>query len=285
MTFSIVARSPDGSCWGVAVASKYLAAGAAVPAAQAGVGALATQALVNRGYRPQGMALLGAGLSAAAVVAALTAADDERDERQLGVVDAAGGSATFTGAACLDWAGGVHGPGYAVQGNLLAGPAVVAEAERALLADGTGGGAGEAVPAGGAGAMPLARGLFAALAAGDAAGGDRRGRQSAGLLVVDVTAGTGAGADVRFDLRVDDHQDPVAELGRLLDLGELYFGTPDPATLLPLEGALAAEVAERVGRLGHPTLDAWADVANYEGRLVPGKIDPVVLARLREATG
>jgi uncharacterized Ntn-hydrolase superfamily protein len=270
MTFSVVARSADGSRWGVAVASRFLAAGGAVPAAEAGAGALATQSLANLGYRPQGLALLRSGLSAAAVVAALTAADDQRDSRQLGVVDAAGGSASFTGAGCYAWAGGATGPGYAIQGNMLAGPQVVAEMERAWQDAGDG--------------TSLARRLLAALAAGDAAGGDRRGRQSAALLVVDLAAGRGQGADVALDLRVDDHPRPVEELGRLVALGELYFGAPDPAAVLPLEGDVAAEVEGRLRTLGHTSLTTWMEIENYEARLVAGGIDPVVLERLRGAT-
>jgi uncharacterized Ntn-hydrolase superfamily protein len=128
------------------------------------------------------------------------------------------------------------------------------------------------------------------LAAGDAAGGDRRGRQSAALAVVGLDGGIGPvpargqGADVVVDLRVDDHADPVGELGRLLGLADLYFGEPDPASLLPLTGELAAEVDRRVRALGQPDLDTWAGIENYEGRLVEGAIDPVVLAKLREAT-
>src|SRR5919202_3272586 len=133
MTFSIVARSDDGRCWGVAVASKFLGSGAAVPALEAGSGALATQAWANLAYRPQGLALLRTGLPAQRVVDALVATDDVRAERQLGVVDAAGGSATYTGAECLDWAGGRAGPGYAIQGNILVGPQVVETMEQAWL--------------------------------------------------------------------------------------------------------------------------------------------------------
>jgi len=270
MTFSIVARSADGSRWGVAVASRYLAAGGAVPAAEAGAGALATQALANLGYRPQGLALLRAGLPAPAALAALLAADDLREERQIGIVDADGTSAGWTGSACLEWAGGRTGPGYAIQGNILVGPEVVETMEQAWTDSGD--------------AAPLARRLFAALEAGDAAGGDRRGRQAAALLVVDSAAGRGQGADTSLDLRVDDHPDPIGELGRLLTMGELYFGAPDPDAVLPLEGTLADEVAARLERLGHHSLVGWMETENYESRRVDGGIDPVVLERLREAT-
>jgi uncharacterized Ntn-hydrolase superfamily protein len=281
VTFSIVASSPDRRSWGVAVASKYLAVGSAVPALEAGAGGLATQSFVNLGYRPQGLALLRAGLTAQQVVDAVTGADEGRVHRQLGVVDAAGGSATFTGEECMDWAGGRAGDGYAIQGNILTGPEVVEAMEQAWLTFDD---------PGGAPSLGLARRLLAALAAGDAAGGDRRGRQSASLIVVGLDGaigegpGRGQGGDVLVDVRVDDSPAPVQELTRLLGLAELYFGKPDPATLLPLEGDLAAEVERRVRAAGHDSLGGWAGTENYEERLVEGSIDPIVLAKLREAT-
>ncbi|MPZ63819.1 MAG: DUF1028 domain-containing protein [Propionibacteriales bacterium] len=273
MTFSIVARSADGQALGVAVASKFLAVGAAVPAAEAGVGAIATQAFANLAYRPDGLTMLRAGRTAEETIAALTAADERRDSRQAGVVDSAGRAATFTGAECHTWAGGVTDDGIAVQGNILVGPEVVDAMVRAWNRSGR--------------SEPLARRLLAALTAGDAAGGDRRGRQSAALLVVTPDGGYDGGSDVLVDLRVDDHPRPVYELARLLDLHDLYFGKPDPASLLVLDGELAVEVRERLAALGHAGEDLdgvladWAGVENYEERLVPGKIDPVVLAELR----
>ena len=267
MTFSIVARSADGSQWGVAVASKFLAVGAAVPGAAHGVGAVATQAMANLAYRPDGLALLRSGRTAAETIATLTAADDDRDHRQLGIVDAAGGSATFTGPACHDWAGGRTGDSWAAQGNILTGPEVVD-----ALADAFTGTAGA-----------LSHRLSQALLAADRAGGDRRGRQSAALLVVSEGGGYGGGSDVLVDLRVDDHPDPVPELVRLLDLHALFFGRPVPEDVLPLQGDLATEVSERLERLGFTTLEDWAGVENYEERMVPGGIDPLVLAKLREA--
>jgi uncharacterized Ntn-hydrolase superfamily protein len=208
MTFSIVARSSDGRAHGVAVASKFLGVGAAVPAAEAEVGALATQSYANLAYRPQGLALLRTGVGAANVVAGLTAADDGRDSRQLGVVGPTGDGATFTGSECHAWAGGVAGDGYAIQGNILTGPDVVEAMQRAWLAS--------------ADETRLARRLLAAVRAGDAAGGDRRGRQSAALLVVAKRMGYGGTSDVVVDLRVDDHVDPCAEIERLLDLHTIY---------------------------------------------------------------
>jgi uncharacterized Ntn-hydrolase superfamily protein len=278
MTFSIVARSGDGRAFGVAVASKFLAVGAAVPAAEAEVGAVATQANANLAYRQQGLTLLRTGVTADLVVAGLTAADEGRDQRQLGVVGPTGEGASFTGPGCHAWAGGAAGVGYAIQGNILAGPQVVGEMEAAWLAGG---------------GTPFVRRLVAALRAGDRAGGDRRGRQSAALLVVAKGEGYGGTSDVLVDLRVDDHPDPVSEVARLLEAHELLFGRPDPGTLLELTGALAGEVRRRLAAAGYPaagddpraldaTLASWAGVENLEERLVPLKIDPLVLEHLRD---
>ncbi|HET8616489.1 MAG TPA: DUF1028 domain-containing protein [Actinomycetales bacterium] len=268
MTFSIVGR--DGDAYGVAVASKFLAVGSAVPAATVGAGAVATQAYANLAYRPAGLDQLRAGRSAAEVVASLTSGDDGRDHRQVGVVSARD-AATFTGPACHDWAGGRAGDDYAVQGNILVGEQVVVAMQETWH---------------GSAGQPLSQRLLAALAAGDAAGGDRRGRQSAAILVVRPGAGYG-GDDTELDLRVDDHDDPVAELHRLADLHDLYFGQPDEAALLPLTGDTADEVRHLLARLGHEgddldaLLDDWAGSANFEMRLRPGRIDPVVLEQLR----
>jgi uncharacterized Ntn-hydrolase superfamily protein len=278
MTFSIVARSADSRALGVAVASKFLAAGAVVPAALADVGAVATQSFANLAYRPQALALLGTGAAAAETVKALIAADaGPVDYRQLGVVGAQGAGATFTGAACYAWAGDAAGPDYAIQGNMLAGPQVVAEMESAWLADTAN--------------TRLAYRLLAALRAGDAAGGDRRGRQSAALLVVARGMGYGGTSDVVVDLRVDDHPDPVTEMGRLLEMHTLYFERPDPATLIDLDSPVGAEVRERLAAAGYrsgPTvaeldqaLASWAGIENLEERIVAGAIDPLVLAHLR----
>lgn len=283
MTFSIVATA--GDAWGVAVASKFLAVGAAVPAAAAGVGAIATQSYANLAYRPDGLRLLREGRTAQETLDALTAGDDQREQRQAGVVDARGGAATFTGTGCHAWAGGRTGSTptgtYAVQGNILTGPDVVEQMERAWLGS----------PAD----APLARRLLAALVAGDEAGGDKRGRQSAAILVVTPDGGYGGGSDVLVDLRVDDHPAPIPELARLLDLHDVFFGKPDPDAALPLDGALATEVRDRLARLGHAAagdaaadLDAaladWAGVENYEERMLPGRIDPLVLDQLRAKT-
>ncbi|HWG99220.1 MAG TPA: DUF1028 domain-containing protein [Pilimelia sp.] len=277
MTFSIVARCPEGDHLGIAVASKFLAVGAAVPAAEATVGAVATQAYANLAYGPQVLALLRTGVAPADAVAGVVAADPGRATRQLGVVGPTGDGVTWTGRGCHAWAGGVAGDGYAIQGNILAGPHVV-EAMR----DAWSGDAGQ----------PFARRLLAALRAGDEAGGDRRGRQSAAIRVVAKGRGYGGTSDLVMDLRVDDHPDPVAELARLVDIHDLLFGRPDPATLRDLTGELAADVRHLLARAGHPAagddpadLDAalasWAGVENLEERLVPGRIDPVLLEQLR----
>jgi uncharacterized Ntn-hydrolase superfamily protein len=280
MTFSIVARTTGAH--GVAVASKFLAVGAVVPAAEAAVGALATQSYANVAYRPQGMALLRTGVDAAGVVAGLTAADPERAKRQLGVVAATGPGASFTGDECHDWAGGEAGDGWAVQGNLLAGPQVVTAIRDAWLASDPG--------------HPLASRLLAALRAGDRAGGDRRGRQSAAVLVVEPGQGYGGTSDVSVDLRVDDHPDPTAELERLLELHTMLFGRPNADGLLELTGSLAEEVRGLLARVGHPVtgegataldtaLAGWAGVENLEERVVPGKVDRLVLDHLRTGAG
>jgi uncharacterized Ntn-hydrolase superfamily protein len=273
VTFSIVGRETGGAALGVAVASKFLGAGAAVPAALAEVGAVATQSYANLAYRPQALALLSTGVAATETVAALLAGDaGPVDHRQVGVVGMDGPGATFTGGKCHEWAGGRAGDGYAIQGNMLAGPQVVADMETAWLSPQD---------------PRLAYRLLAALRAGDLAGGDRRGRQSAALLVVAKGMGYGGTSDVVVDLRVDDHPDPVAELGRLMEMHTLYFERPDPATLIPLTGAVEKEVRER---LGHPSgsldeaLAEWAGIENLEERIVPGSICPLVLAHLREVT-
>jgi uncharacterized Ntn-hydrolase superfamily protein len=289
MTFSFVGRA-EGA-YGVAVASKFLAVGAVVPAAEAGSGALATQSYANVAYRPQGIALLRTGVDAGGVVAGLTAADPDRARRQLGVVSTAGPGASFTGADCHDWAGGEAGDGWAAQGNLLAGPQVVAAMRDAWLAGAAGGN-----HRGGTAGLRLAGRLLAALRAGDAAGGDRRGRQSAAVLVVAAGQGYGGTSDAAVDLRVDDHPDPTGELGRLLDVHRLLYDAPDPDEVLELTGPLAGEVRARLAGLAHPATDdspaaldaalaGWAGVENLEGRIIPGKMDPLVLDRLRASAG
>ena len=272
MTFSIAGQV--GDAFGVAVASKFPFVGAVVPEVRLGVGAVATQAMARVAYRAVALDALAAGATADEAVTACTTPDPDRDHRQLGVVGV-GSQASWTGDACLDWAGGVSGReesgGYAIQGNILTGPDVVSEMEAAWLAS--------------AGASLTDR-LVAALLAGDAAGGDSRGRQGAALYAVQP----GAGYDhcgVLADLRVDDHEDAPQELARLLRLNDLVFGGPEDVS--PLAGDLADEVAVRLSSLGYSgevssALTAWAGEANYEMRLSPDGIDALVLAALREAT-
>jgi len=275
MTFSIVARSADGASWGVAVASKFLAVGAAVPAAVAGVGAIATQADANVAYKGQALAHMDEGATASVALQLLLEEDEGRDHRQVGIVDVEGGAASHTGHACLDWAGSITGPegsGYAIQGNILAGEFVVAAMQDAFEA---------ADPE-----EPLARRLLAALAAGDDAGGDKRGRQSAALLVVREGAGYGGGDDIAVDLRVDDHADPVTELARLLDLNDLYLTASTPAEQVEITPELHTEITRRLHELGYDDLNGWAGTENYEMRVDPGGawIDEQILDRLRDAT-
>lgn len=273
MTFSIVGAVGD-AC-GVAVASKFLSVGAVVTAARTGVGAVATQAMAKVTYKDDVLRLLSEGFSAAEAVAEVTAADPESAHRQLGVA-APGSEATFTGEACLPWAGGVCGSDdtgrYAVQGNILVGPEVVAAMEEAWVENSR---------------LALAERLLAALLAGDAAGGDSRGRQSAAVYA--VKPGTGYdGSGVLMDLRVDDHPDAPRELARLAELHVMTFGCPEEVR--PLQGELDAEVSARLLRLGYSDPDtaralaAWAGRENFEMRLSPDGIDTKLLAALRSAS-
>ena len=258
----------DAGQWGVAVQSKFLAVGSVVPWAEPEVGAVATQAYANPRYGPDGLALLRQGLSAEEVVKRLTEADEGRDQRQLGVVDAAGRSATFTGSGCHDWAGGRTGAGYAAQGNILvSGETVDALAETFEATEGS-----------------LAERLLASLAAAQAAGGDSRGQQSASLLVVERDGGYAALSDILVDLRVDDHETPIEELRRLYDLHDQLFGKTPRDQWLPVDDELRAEIGERLARLGYERLEDWAGAANLEER-VDGEdeIDPVVLNELRRS--
>jgi uncharacterized Ntn-hydrolase superfamily protein len=269
-TYSIAACDLEARQWGVAVQSKFLSVGSVVPWAEPDVGAIATQAYANPSYGPNGLALLREGLSASEVVERLTAEDDGRAERQLGIVDGEGRSASFTGPECNDWAGGRTGDCYAAQGNILVG----AETVDALAAT------FEASPQ-----LPLVQRLIECLAAAQAAGGDRRGQQSASLLVVEKNGGYAGLSDVLVDLRVDDHERPIQELRRIYGLHRRLFEVSPREDWLPLEGELGDEVKERLARLGYDSLDAWAGVENLEER-VDGEdaIDPVVLEALREAS-
>jgi uncharacterized Ntn-hydrolase superfamily protein len=275
-TYSIVACDLDAGQWGVAVQSKFLAVGSVVPWAEPRVGAIATQSYANPRYGPDGLTLLREGRSAGEVVELLTAADDGRAERQVGVVDGQGRAATFTGEACHDWAGGRTGNGYAAQGNIL----VSHETVDAL-----------AVTFEQNGHLSLAERLVECLAAAQAAGGDRRGQQSASLLIVEKDAGYANLSDVVVDLRIDDHELPVVELRRLYGLHSELFGITPPEDWLTVDEALAAELRDRLGKLGYDgdldrAFNDWAGTENLEER-VDGveRIDPVVLGALRKQSG
>jgi uncharacterized Ntn-hydrolase superfamily protein len=225
-TFSIVAYDPDAEEWGIAVASKFLAVGAVVPWARAGVGAVATQSYANTSFGPEGLKLMAEGLSAETALERLIAADDGRDRRQVGLIDARGAAATYTGTECQAWAGGVTGSNYAAQGNILVSGATVEAMARVYESS-----EGE-----------LADRLVTALAAGQSAGGDQRGRQSAAILVVRPEGGYAGFNDRYLDLRVDDDPMPIAKLEALVDLHHLLFKPPEPGEMVLIEGDRAREI-------------------------------------------
>jgi uncharacterized Ntn-hydrolase superfamily protein len=276
MTFSIVAADTDAGDWGIAVASKFPCVGAVVPWAIAGAGAVATQSWANTSFGPQGLALMGDGVAADEALDRLLGADEGREDRQVGFVDAAGRSATFTGAKCLEWAGGLTGDGFAAQGNILAGPAVV---------DGLITGFEQASD------RPLAWRLVEALREAQRAGGDRRGQEAAGLLVVAPNAGYGGNHDRMIDLRVDHHAQPIEQLAELLEIHQLLFGQTDPDDVMPVDAGLRARVAGDLRALGHPLADDdiwrsfydWVLTENLEERwLGDERVDRVVIDHLRE---
>lgn len=283
-TFSIVAYDPDEQSCGVAVASKFLAVGAAVPWAKASVGAVATQAFAKIGFGPDGLALLASGKSASETLALLLKDDPNAADRQVGLVDVRGGAAAHTGTGCFDWAGHKIGEGFTCQGNILTGANVVeamAEAYRSAKGE-------------------LADRLLAALIAGDNTGGDRRGKQSAAITVVKPNGGYGGDTDRFLDLRVDDHADPVTEMGKLVGMHHLFFNRPRPEDLLPIDETLARELQALLRSQGYFTGEVsgiwdaaskaafWAMVGseNLEERWNPEKtpdhLDRVALDYLRE---
>ena len=274
-TYSIVACDLEAREWGVAVESKFLAVGSVVPWAEPEVGAVATQAWANVRYGPDGLALLREGCSAEETVVRLVEADEGRDHRQVGVVDREGRAASHTGSACLEWAGGRTGAGYAAQGNILVSADTVDALARTFEATAE---------------RPLAERLLACLQAAQRAGGDRRGQQSAALLVTRPGGGYGGMTDVAVDLRVDDHPNPIDELERLYGLHQLYFGTTPDEEWLDVDEQLERELRERLDRLGYrderleEAFTAWVGVENLEDR-VRGveRLDPVVLEQLRRA--
>jgi uncharacterized Ntn-hydrolase superfamily protein len=264
VTFSIVGFDPGNGDLGVAVASKFPCVGAVVPWARAGVGAVATQAWANTDLGPDGLRLMAGGMPASSALDAVLEGDDGRDERQAGFVDARGGAATFTGSGCVDWAGGVTGDHFAAQGNILAGEDVVI-----AMADAFAGTEGD-----------LSDRLLAAMGAGDAAGGDRRGKQSAALVVVRAGGGYEGRNDRYIDLRVDDHPDAPAELMRVFTVwDDTMLVRHDP----PLEATteLVGEIQRRLAALGRyagtadgsydegtrSAIEDWAGWYNLEGRL------------------
>jgi uncharacterized Ntn-hydrolase superfamily protein len=282
MTFSIVGFDPESGDLGVAVASKFPCVGAVVPWAKAGVGAVATQAWANTDLGPDGLRLMSGGMPAASALDAVLEGDEGRDERQAGFIDAGGGAATFTGAGCVDWAGGQTGEHFAAQGNILAGDAVVPAMASAFVGEGG----------------DLSDRLLAALLAGDAAGGDRRGKQSAALLVVRAGGGYEGRNDRYIDLRVDDHPEAPAELVRLFTVwDDTMLVRNDPG--LEATPELVGEIQRRLTALGRyegamggsydePTRDALADWAgwyNLEGRLrEDGLISQHLVMELRDIT-
>ncbi|MBN1180069.1 MAG: DUF1028 domain-containing protein [Anaerolineae bacterium] len=257
-TFSIVAYDPARKEWGVAVQSKFLAAAAVVSWARAGAGAVATQSYANLAYGFEGLDLMAQGMSAAEAIAALTAADEQRAQRQVGMVDKAGRAASFTGEACHDWAGHVVGEGFACQGNILVPGTVEAMAERF---EAVRGGAGE-----------LADWLVEALAAGQAAGGDRRGRQAAGVIVVREGGGYGGNNDRYLDLRVDDDPQPIRRLKELVGMHHLYFGAVDPENVIPLADVAAElqEILRRAGQYDGPTTGDFDEATRAALRALVG---------------
>jgi uncharacterized Ntn-hydrolase superfamily protein len=253
-TFSIVARDPQTHELGIAVASRFFSVGSVVPYARASAGAVATQANANVAFGPRGLDLLERGATAEETLKVLLRGDASADSRQVGIVCADGSSVTYTGPHCIPWAGGRSGPNYAIQGNILAGEQVVAAVEKAFLAaTGT-----------------LAERIYAALVAGDGAGGDSRGRQSAALLIVKEGAGYNGGSDRAIDIRVDDHPDPFRELGRLLGLGEMNYAWTEGWTAFTQKRYADALVAqERAAGLGPGNPELLYDLAVI--RLAAGK--------------
>ncbi len=274
-TYSIVACDLAAGQWGVGVQSKFLAVGSVVPWAEPHVGAIATQSYSNPRYGPEGLALLREGRTASEVVEALTSADEGRAERQVGVVDGQGRAATFTGEACHEWAGGRTGDCYAAQGNILVSAATVDALATTFESNAH---------------LELAERMIECLAAAQTAGGDRRGQQSASLLIVQKDEGYAKLSDTVVDLRVDDHERPIAELRRLFSLHQELFGATPEEDWVEVDDTLASELRQRLGKLGYnDDLDKafadWAGAANLEER-IDGvtKVDPIVLEALRKAS-
>jgi uncharacterized Ntn-hydrolase superfamily protein len=271
-TFSIVACDIDRREWGVAVASRFLAVGALCAWAEAEVGAVATQSWIKAAHGEWGLRLMSEGLTAPEALDRVLADDEGAAQRQLGLIDRDGRTAVHTGEACLEWAGARAGPGYAAQGNMLTSEDTIDRLAEAF----------ESGPK-----LPLAERMMRALAAAEAAGGDRRGKQAAALRVVGSGGGYG-GADIVVDLRVDDHPEPIAELERLLELHDFHFGSTPANQWLRVDDGLRTELRDRLEALGHASgdlavdLETWAGIVNLEERVEGAdRIDPVVLDHLR----
>ncbi len=279
-TFSIVGFDPETKELGIAVQSKFLGVGAVVPWAKAGVGAIATQSYANTSYGPEGLDLMASGKTAQETLDLLTGEDAERELRQAGIVDAQGNAATFTGSECYDWAGGISGGNYAAQGNILVSEDTVkAMGQTFERSDGS-----------------LADRLLNALDAGQEAGGDSRGKQSAALLVVKERGGYGGFNDRYIDLRIDDNPEPIKELIRIYRLQQLYFSEPKPENILTIEGELKDELITQLKRLGyledmdqyteeewHEALTTYMHTENFENREIgQGKIDREVFEYMKE---
>lgn len=264
MTFSIVACDLDERTWGVAVASKFPAVGSVVPWARADAGAIATQSFANTAYGLRGLDLMAGGLSSAETLAKLQQDDPDSQERQAGLVDLQGCAVTFSGSGCFPWKGGVAGKGYAIQGNVLAGEKVITTMEKKFLAT--------------KGDLPAR--LYAALLAGDRAGGDKRGRQSAAVYVVKPQGGYGGFTDRWMDYRVDDHEDPVPQLGKLIDLHRLYFDKSPESERLALTGKSLEQMTAILKQEGYlrkkrSFTEAFTELIgneNFEERADPGAL-------------
>ncbi len=283
-TFSIAAYDASQNAWGVAVSSKFLACASVVPWAKAGAGAIATQSLANLDYGQLGLKLLERGYSAQRTLDALLKLDDDISERQVGIVDANGGSAAFTGEGCFEHAMHRTGPGYSCQGNMLGSAEVVPTLERTYLENE---------------GMPLAKRLVTALEAAEKAGGDGRGKQAAGVLVVSPNGSYGGYTDRAVDLRVDDSEEPVTDLLRLVDLHALYFGKPKPEDIIPIEGETLEKLQAALHALGFSKAPngiwdtdfaeafiKFSNQENFEERLLDGKkVDAAVLRFMMEKAG
>ncbi|MBM7694176.1 putative Ntn-hydrolase superfamily protein [Peribacillus deserti] len=280
MTYSIVGYDPKEKEWGIAVQSKFLGVGAVVPWAKAGAGAVATQSYANTAYGPQALAAMENGKSAEETLNDLLSVDPDREMRQVGIIDANGNPATFTGSECYDWAGGITGSHFAAQGNILVDKRTVQ-----AMADDFSNSKG-----------PLAERLLHALNAGQEAGGDSRGQQSAAILVVKEQGGYGGFNDRFVDLRVEDHPEPITELIRIYNLHQLYFAPSKAENIVKIEGDIKSELTQQLRRLNYikedtandeqlyKALTAYLHTENFEGREQPeGQLDLEVLAFMRKS--